>query len=98
MNMAEKIELVTEATNKLSKPRKKKYEHLFIKTRKLMRAWMRRDYGQNAFKKSKEGDLYPWEKYQAENRGKPKTVTEWRISNSLKKKAAKQSRRANRHA
>lgn len=57
------------------KKRKKKIIGLFVQTRKMIRAAMRREYGINAFKKSGKG-IYEWEKYQAENRGKRKLTTE----------------------
>ena len=73
----EKIEAITGATNKVSAPRKKKYEHLFIRTRKLLRSMLRRQHGKKGFKEA-------WEKYQAENRGKPKTWTELRITRAMR--------------
>lgn len=78
----EKIKAVTEVVNKLSAPRKKKYEHLFIRTRKLLRSMLRRQHGKKGFKEA-------WEKYQAENRGKPKTWTEVRITRAMQAGKAK---------
>lgn len=82
MNTAEKIEKVTEVVNKLSAPRKKKYEHLFIRTRKLLRSMLRRQHGKKGFKQA-------WEAYQAENRGSPKTWTELRITKAMRAGKAK---------
>ena len=57
--------------------RKVKVIGLFVQTRKMIRAAMRKEYGRKAFSNGKQYTS-PWSKYQAENRGKRKLTTEWR--------------------